>query len=129
LSMSTWKSNPLVGLALLVVIFGAGWLVYRTVRKPGQMVEYSYVLKCTNPQCEEVFEGSYPKGEEPPFRCPRCGEKSAYILLQCRACGKTFTPLNNLYQRAPYLCPECGKRTGYPIEPGQIPLEATSSNP
>ena len=124
--MRTWKSNPFVGLALLVVISGAGWLTYRTVKGPAQVVNYSYVLMCTNPDCGEIFQGSYPENEEPPFPCPVCGSP-AYPALRCRACGAVFPSLKSPSQRAPYSCPECRKGTAFPLEPGQLNRAAPPS--
>ena len=125
--MRSWKSNPFVGLILLVVILVAGWLTYRIVRKPGKTAEYSYVLQCTNPACGRTFEASYPKGQKPPFRCPYCGKKTAYFLLKCRACGEVFNSLKSPSRKVPYVCPNCGKEEGFPLEPGQVRLDEVSS--
>ena len=121
--MRSWKSNPFVALVLLVVILLAGWLTYRIVRKPGKTAEYSYVLRCTNPECGRTFEDLYPEGREPPFTCSYCGEKTAYFLLKCRACGEEFDSLKSPSQKVPYLCPNCGKEAGFPLEPGQVRLD------
>ena len=125
MSMRSWKSNPYVGLILLVIAFGAGWLTYRTVKRPGEVPEYSYVLKCSHPDCGRVFEASYPEGRKPPFPCPFCASP-AYLALRCRACGEIFPSIKSPSKQAPYICPKCGERMAFPLEPGQIPLEAPS---
>lgn len=119
-----WKSNPYVGLVLLVIIVGAGWLTYRIIKRPGVLAEYSYVLRCTNPACGRTFEESYAEEQTPPFRCPHCAEKTAYFLLKCRGCGESFPSLKSPSQKAPYTCPNCGKEAAFPLEPGQVPLDS-----
>jgi hypothetical protein len=126
-----WKSNPYVGLALLLVIALAGWLTYRIVKRPGETVEYSYVLQCANPECEargRAFEDSFPAGEKPPFRCRYCGQKTAYFVLRCRACGEVFSSLKSPSKGIPYRCPnpDCGKEAAFPLEPGQELLNELS---
>lgn len=128
MSMRSWKSNPYVGLVLLVIVLGAGWLTYRTVKGPGEKTVYCYVLKCTHPDCGQLFEASYPEGQKPPFRCPLCGSP-AYPALRCRACGATFPSIKSLSRRSPYVCPECLKTAAYPLECGQVNLDTASPNP
>jgi predicted RNA-binding Zn-ribbon protein involved in translation (DUF1610 family) len=75
-------------------------------------------LLCKNPICGYQFELSRQEaGQEipigpgmpiPVFKCPKCGQESAYIAITCEKCGNFFV-LN--YQNKidfPDRCPKCG---------------------
>lgn len=130
----SWKNNPLIGVGLLAIAVVAAWLTYRVVKPSKRDIEYSYVLKCANPNCENLFVRSYTEGQRPPFTCPACKQKQAYIALQCPspACRRIFPSVDSPSRHPPYLCPYC-KAEGrdviaIPLEPGQKPLDEEPSD-
>jgi DNA-directed RNA polymerase subunit M/transcription elongation factor TFIIS len=84
----------------------------------GSAPSRSVLLMCVNPQCGNIFKldakDTRRNNEEagsatapPVFKCPKCGQMSAYIAMKCPKCGTVFIP-NYQDPEAFDKCSKCG---------------------
>jgi ribosomal protein S27AE len=65
--------------------------------------------------CKAEGEVTCPRIEQPPYRCPKCGERAFLPWLVCNDCNKRFVPAllpadgsGPRRMRANPVCPSCG---------------------
>ena len=103
--MSSWKTNPLVGVILVLIIIVALVMIIKNALP--KKYYYTTDLKCES--CGEVFQKGIVSGTTFPVRCPKCGNKEAYHALKCLDCGEIFIfkeelPMEMMMPK----CPKCG---------------------
>jgi hypothetical protein len=107
--MAGWKSNPLVGVAAVVVIILAVVIGFRCSRGGGETAApiglpeaKAVVLIC--PSCKHQFEvteadvrddtsDDYLVVKALRKPCPKCGKTGCEEAVQCLKCGKYFLPM------------------------------------
>ncbi|MDP6380162.1 MAG: hypothetical protein QF662_02350 [Phycisphaerae bacterium] len=125
--------NKVVGLCAAAVIILAGVMLLRNfVSSPKKITreEFRRNLKCTNPDCEEVFTLTVAEMEKDAagaggaligtrgnagFTCPKCGKRTAYKAIKCPQCKERFVPAVYYKQDARNRgleCPSCGWKPG-----------------
>jgi hypothetical protein len=117
----------------LALALGIGFWQFKDSIFPGSGGQMEpVVMLCTNPKCEKAFKlkpdefqklmqemgpmGGMPPmmmmGQQPAYTCKFCGQKTAYIAMECKKCKAVFIPKNPMtagQSNEPYdKCPECG---------------------
>jgi len=124
--MEESKKKPLLIGVVIVCLVVAGIITYAT-RSGGGGEDFSEFqgqtvwLKCANESCGQAFEMDkaeyYKKNNEymaenptamiaPSFKCPECGEQTAYKAVKCNNCGHIFFPVQKGGDFAD-RCPKC----------------------
>jgi len=110
--VSGWRYNPWYGIIAvgIVIILIPTWLFLS--RRKNKPAAKNMMLICT--ECDQVFEAKV--SGDPPYRCPKCDKKAAYIVLYCLDDFTLYPIKTSRGAEGGYPpCPECGK-----IRPGLI---------
>ena len=121
--MEDGKKKTVMLIVVAVCLTLAATIVFFTRSQDTKIPSFkgeTVLLKCTNPDCQEVFEmdkHAYHKYVQenqnpmslsaPPVVCPKCGKKSAYLVIKCEKCGNIFFPgeAQDIFSDR---CPKCG---------------------
>lgn len=112
--MDVSKKKPIIFIVSCLVL-AAGVTVF--TRSGGGSIKNPIQMLCV--ECNAEFEVSHRQfdghikkygpmaARGMPFRCPECGEDSAYMAVKCKKCATVFLmdPAAGDY---PDICPECG---------------------
>jgi predicted RNA-binding Zn-ribbon protein involved in translation (DUF1610 family) len=108
-----------VAVAGVVFVLAIGLYFARSgeTESPTDWKEYNASLRCA--ECGHDFQAELDPGAVPPFECPKCGAKSAWLLKQCRDCGNVFLP--PLVGDPPWppiiaTCPKCKSQATGAVE-------------
>lgn len=112
--MNESKRNTVFIIVSLLLIGFAGYRLM-TANKAAAIVPKEFVGEGVCLACKQEVTLKYDSGELPPFECPACGEKAAYLWMYCNECRHRFIPeLVRLTPDAPprpkpyFDCPNCG---------------------
>ncbi len=99
------------GAALVVAI---GLYVSRSseTKSPTDWTEHNASLQCMG--CGHAYTATVQLRDQPPYVCPKCGKREAWMQKQCRKCGEVFLPpLEGDPPWPPMIatCPKCGSTT------------------
>jgi len=98
-------NKKVVAILVLFVLAGGIWFL-RSGKQMLMPAGVDYVLKCSRAECGDEFTTKLAAGYKKfPVKCPKCGERSAFILTRCPACNAPYAldlkhPLDK--------CPKCG---------------------
>ncbi|MBI5685612.1 MAG: hypothetical protein HZC54_11080 [Verrucomicrobia bacterium] len=99
------KSRQLLILIGTAVVLGAVWLMLGgaslfTTPKTEKL------LMCGNADCANEFKAQLPvKFQDYPAKCPKCSQRSAFVLTRCWRCSAPY-PLDLKHPLE--KCPKCG---------------------
>jgi hypothetical protein len=74
----TMVKAALAGVLFVVAIVVV--CVNTRARGPKTLKTVERILMCSRPQCAAISTKQVRVNEQPPFECPKCGHKSAYLL-------------------------------------------------
>ncbi len=106
-----WRYNSWYGISAMAVVVIL-IPVYFLLRRPATIAARTTVVSCT--ECDAASEAQVRK--KPPYACPVCKKRSAYVALYCQD-DSTIYPwkVEEGMETAYPPCPECQK-----INPGLI---------
>jgi DNA-directed RNA polymerase subunit RPC12/RpoP len=92
-------------LIVVAVAFAGVWLLHggAAVFSPPKIPT---LLKCSAADCGNEFTAELPvRFKDYPVKCPKCGQRTAFILQHCWKCDATYA----LDRQHPLqTCPKCG---------------------
>ncbi|MFH1747131.1 MAG: hypothetical protein ABIG44_08835 [Planctomycetota bacterium] len=104
------RRNIVIAVMGILFIAGACWLYLSLQPAENDIVtgdEYHVKVQCINEECGYVGVVRVKAGQKFPLKCPKCGQRSARQLWQCRnpECGQEFLPTE---VGKTIRCPKCG---------------------
>jgi DNA-directed RNA polymerase subunit RPC12/RpoP len=113
----TMVKAALAGVLFVVAIVVV--CVNTRARGPKTLKTVERILMCSRPQCAAISTKQVRVNEQPPFECPKCGHKSACLLVVCERCGAYVPMIKPVLEDN--QCPYCG---GHAFTPPRFnPLE------
>ncbi len=87
--MSTNTKLTICGVIIILAVVMYFWRGSES-ESAASWTDYNASLRCRS--CSNDFNANLDVDQEPPFTCPKCGDKEAWHLKQCRNCGEIFLP-------------------------------------
>jgi DNA-directed RNA polymerase subunit RPC12/RpoP len=104
--MTNSKVKVILAGVLIVVALVAVCVAKRKPRSETLKSVQRYLI-CS--RCGHVFLAKVGVKEKPPYKCERCGQQSAYVLLVCDQCGANVPMTKERIEDN--VCPHCGSHS------------------
>lgn len=101
------RRNLIIATMGIAFMGGAGWLYWSLLPDAESVAGERFRVKvhCINESCGFTGVVEVTAGRKFPLICPRCKQRSAQQLWQCRDCGYEFLPKQ---VGTTVRCPRCG---------------------
>ncbi len=105
-----WKGNPVLALALILLISINLFVTIRSGSTRVRKVEEVIFL------CREDGHFFTAPISFYPIKCPGCGKRTALMAVQCEECGHIYVWLKINWEKQPPICPKCGSKKSSQLE-------------